>query len=234
VNSAILVVTVTLFAAGGKQGTAVRSENYFPMDVGHEWKYSTTEISLWSADNRKPARAETPADAYSTEFRCIGRLPMSDGRKAWALRHRVRYNAKTERTWSARDTAVKTDTVYTDRVDSLILYWRRPTSDRLSTELVLPLRPGRMWQKRTGKPDPTWSWALRQEPVKVPAGSYPKAWRIEDSTVIAGGKIMPARSVRWYADGVGLVRAETQLIWGGRPRWLLIDELVSVKMEKQA
>ncbi len=215
---------------GGTGRSAYCLENYSPLGKGYEWKYTTTEISLWSAYSRKPDRVETTAAAYTTELRCIGRLPMLDGRKAWALRRRVQYNAKTERTWSARDTAAKTDTLYTDKVDSLILYWRRRTSDQASTELMLPFRSGRVW-KRTW--EPTWSWAVRQESVNVPAGSYPKAWRVEDSTVIACGKIMPARDVRWYVDGVGLVRTERQLIWGGRPRWLLIEELVSTKTGRE-
>jgi len=215
---------------GGAGRSAYCLENYSPLGKGYRWKYTTTEISLWSADNRKPARVETTVAAYSTELRCLGRFPLSDGRRTWALQRRVQYSAKTERTYSAKDTATKTDTVYTDKVDSLVLYWRRRTADQPSTELMLPFRPGRVWNKRTW--DPTWSWAVRRESVDVPAGSFPRAWRVEDSTVIAGGKIMPARDVRWYVDGVGLVRTERQLIWGGRPRWLLIDELVSAQTGK--
>jgi hypothetical protein len=217
--------------AGGAQTTSAYLGNYSPMGKGYEWRYVTTEISLWSADNRKPARVETTADAYSTRLRCIGRLPLPDGRKAWALQRRVQYNAKTERTWSAKDTVTKIDTVYTDKVDSMNLYWSSRTSDQPSTEIMLPFRPSRVWRKKQTC-DPTWSWAVRQESVSVPAGNYPRAWRVEDSTVIAGGKIMPARAQRWYVDGVGLVRTERQLIWGGRPRWLLIDELVFTKIGK--
>ena len=223
--------TQSYSVAGGTQTTGDCFGNYSPMGKGYEWRYVTTEISLWSADNRKPTRVETTADAYSTQLRCIGRLPLVGGRRAWALQRRVQYNAKTERTWSAKDTVTKTDTVYTDRVDSMILYWSGRTSDQPSTELMLPFRPSRVWRKKQTW-DPTWSWAVSQESVSVPTGSYPSAWRVEDSTVIAGGKIMPARAQRWYVDGVGLVRAERQLIWGGRPRWLLIDELEFVKMGK--
>jgi hypothetical protein len=232
-RTAVMTIAAALLACGGsKPGPAARTENYFPMAVGYEWKYSTTEVSYSSVSDGESARVETTANASNTEYRCVGRVPVPDGREAWVLQRHVRYNVKTERTSFAKDTATYTDTIYANLADSLVLLSRKRLLDRPSTELVLPLRFGRTWNVRAGELAPTWAKAVRQEPVNVPAGDYATAWRVEDSTVIAGGKMMPARSVRWYADGVGLVRREKQSTRGGRPCWLVIDELVSAKTGK--
>ncbi len=229
---AVAIAAALLACGGSRPVPAAQPENYFPMAVGYEWKYSTKEISYSSSSDGESIRAETTANAANTEYRCVGRMPMPDGREAWVLQRRVKYNAKGEGPSSTRDTAMRTDTLLANQVDSLVLLRRKSTLDRPSTELVLPLRPSRTWSVRGGEQAPTWAKAVRQEPVNVPAGSYERAWRVEDSTVIAGGKMGPARSVRWYADGVGLVRRERQTIRGGEPRWLLIEELVSVKTVK--
>lgn len=223
-------IAAALLACGGsKPVRAVQPEDYFPMAVGYEWKYSITEIGFSSAGDGESVRAETTANATSIEYRCVGSMPMPDGREAWVLQRHVKNNAKGEDSASARDTMTRTDTLLANRIDSLVLLRRKSTLDRPSTELVLPLRPGRTWSVRAGEQAPTWARAVRQESVSVPAGNFERAWRVEDSTVIAGGKRTPIRAVRWYADGVGLVRREKQTSPGGKPRRLVVEELISAK-----
>jgi hypothetical protein len=222
------MVVILLLGCGGQKPVPPKAENYFPMAAGHEWKYSATEISYLDS-----ARAETTAGVSNSELRCIGRKPMPNGREAWALYQHVQYNTKSEQARAAKDTAMWwTDTIFADQPDSLVLYWRSRDFDHPNTELVLPLRPGRSWNVLGGKLYSTQATAVRQEPVKVPAANYVQAWRIEDSTTFADGKTPPARAVRWYAAGVGLVRTEMESRRADGTRWRQIDELVSAKTGK--
>jgi hypothetical protein len=224
-----MVIILLLGCGGGpKPGPVAKVENYFPMAAGYEWKYSSTEINYVDS-----VRAETTAGVGNSEFRCIGRKPIPNGREAWALYHHVQYNTKSEQARAAKDTAMwYTDTIFAEQADSLVLYWRTRDFESPNTELVLPLRPGRSWNVLEGKLYSTQATAVRQETVKVPAGEYAGAWRIEDSTTFAGGKTPPSRIVRWYADGVGLVRTEMAARRADGTRWRWIDELVSAKTGK--
>lgn len=226
----LLVAAVALFVCGGcRRRPAPGEGNYFPMAAGYEWKYSTTEINY-----RDSVRAETTAGVGSSEFRCIGRRTLPTGRDAWALHHYVLYIDKSEPARAAKDTAMwYTDTIFAERVDSLVLYWRSGDFERPNTELVLPLRPGRSWTVPGAKAYSSRATAVRQEPVKVPAGEYAQAWRVEDSTSYADGKAAPSRIVRWYAAGAGLVRMEMASRRPDGTRWMVVDELVSAKTGKQ-
>ena len=141
---------------------------------------------------------------------------MPNGREAWAL---------------YRNMGFFTDTTFADQTDSLALYWNVRDWDHPNTELVLPLRPGRSW-KLAGRGSQTQATAVRQEPVKVPAGEYAQAWRIEIQTTFADGKTPPMRAVRWYAAGVGLVRTETEVIRSNGTLLRTVEELVSAKTGK--
>ena len=198
-----------LGCGGGQKPVPPKAENYFPMAAGYQWKYSSTEISYLDS-----VRAETTAGVGSLELRCVGRKPMPNGRETWALHRHV---------------GGVTDTIFAEQADSLVLYWYVRDFDHPDTELVLPLRAGRTWIFRGGKLSSTQATAVRQESVKVPAGEYVQAWRIEDSTTLADGKTLPGRIVRWYAAGVGLVRTESEMRRANGTRWRQIDELVSAK-----
>lgn len=211
-TACLIVLVLLLGCGGGQKPVPPKAENYFPMATGYSWKYSTTEISYLDS-----VRAETTARVGSLELRCIGRKPMPNGREAWALH---------------RNMGSFTDTTFADQTDSLALYWNVRDWDHPNTELVLPLRPGRSWIVLGGKLSSTQATAVRQESVKVPAGEYAQAWRIEDSTVHADGKTSPMRGVRWFAAGVGLVRTETEIIRSNGTRLRTIDELVSAKTGK--
>ena len=225
----LLVAAVALLVWGGcRRRPAPGEADYFPMAAGYEWRYSTTEVNY-----RDSVRAETTAGVGRSEFRCIGRTKLPTGQDAWAIHHYMLYLDKSESARAAKDTAMwYTDTIFAGRVDSLVLYWRNRDFERPNTELVLPLRPGRSWTVLGGKVYSSRATAVRQEPVKVPAGEYAQAWRIEDSTSYADGKVAPSRVVRWYAAGVGLVRTEMASRRPDGTRWMVVDELVSVKTGK--
>jgi len=221
------MVVILLLGCGGQKPVPPKAENYFPMAAGYEWKYSSTEINYVDS-----ARAETTAGVGNSELRCIGRKPMPNGREAWALHQYTKLSRSPVQARASRDTAMWwTDTIFADQPDSLVLYWRTRDDKYPRTELVLPLRPGRSWNVLGGKLWSTQATAVRQEPVKVPAGNYAQAWRIEDSTTFASGN-PPVRAVRWYAAGVGLVRMEMESRRADGTRWWQIDELVSAKTGK--
>jgi len=221
----LMVVVMLLGCGGGQKPVPPKAENYFPMATGYEWKYSSTEISYLDS-----VRAETTAGASNSEFRCIGRKPMLNGREAWALHTHTKLSRSPVQARASKDTAMWwTDTIFADQPDSLVLYWGSRDFNHPRTELVLPLRPGRSWSVLGGKLSSTQATAVRQESVKVPAGEYLQAWRIEDSTTFADGKTPPMRSVRWYAAGVGLVRTEMEMRRANGTRLRSIDELVSAK-----
>ena len=228
VRTASLMVMIMLLGCGGQKPVPPKAESYFPMAAGYEWKYSSTEISYLDS-----VRAETTTGVSNSELRCIGRKSLPDGREAWALYHYDQSNSKSEQARARKDTVMwYTDTFFAAQADSLVLYWRTRALDHPNTELVLPLRPGRSWNVRAGKVYSTRATVVGQEPVKVPAGDYAQAWRIEDTTTFADGKTAPSRIVRWYAAGVGLVRMQTEAHRADGTRWLLIDELVSAKTGK--
>jgi hypothetical protein len=225
VRTASLMAAILLLGCGGQKPVPSRAENYFPMAVGYEWKYATTDINYLDS-----VRAETTASASSSEFRCVGRAKMPNGREAWALHRYVRFYDKSEQARARGDTVMRiSDTIFADQPDSLVLYWPPRDFDHPSTELVLPLKPGRQWNVMAGKRYSMWAKAVRQEPVKVRAGEYAKAWRVEDSTAFADGKTPPAQRVRWYAAGVGQVRTEMESRRADGTRWRQIVELVSAK-----
>jgi hypothetical protein len=225
VRTACLMTAILLLGCGGQKPVPSRADDFFPMATGYEWKYTTTGINYLDS-----VRAETTANASSSEFRCVGRAKMPNGREAWVLHRHVRYYNKSEQARARGDTVMRiTDTVFTDRLDSLVLYWPARDFDHPNTELVLPLRPGRQWSVMADKACTTWARAVRQESVEVPAGEYAQAWRIEDSTAFADGKTPPARSVRWYAAGVGPVRTEMGSRRADGTSWRQIVELVSAK-----
>jgi hypothetical protein len=220
-----MVVIMLLGCGGGQKPVPPKAENYFPMAAGYEWKYSSTEISYLDS-----VRAETTAGASNFELRCIGRKPMPNGREAWALHQYIRSYNRSEQARAAKDTVGWiTDTIFAEQADSLVLRWYVRDFDHPDTELVLPLRAGRTWNFRGGKLSSTQATAVRQESVKVPAGEYVQAWRIENATTFADGKTPPMRFVRWYAAGVGLVRMESEMRRANGTRWRQIDELVSAK-----
>jgi hypothetical protein len=222
------MVAILLLGCGGQKPVPPKAENYFPMAAGYEWKYSATEISYLDS-----VKAETTVGASNAEFRCIGRKPMPNGREAWALHHYTKLSRSPVQARAAKDTAMWwTDTIFADQPDSLVLYWGSRDFDHPNTRLVLPLRPGRSWNVRGGKLSSTQATAVRQESVKVPAGEYVQAWRIEDSTTLADGKTLPGRTVRWYAAGVGLVRTEMESRRADGTRRRQIIELVSAKTGK--
>jgi hypothetical protein len=230
VRTASLMVVIMLLGCGGgpKPAPVTKVENYFPMAAGYEWKYSATEISYLDS-----VRAETTAGAENREIRCIGRKPMPNGREAWALHTYILYKRSPTQARAAKDTAMWiTDTTFAGQADSLVLNWGSRNFEHPNTELVLPLREGRSWNVRGGKLYSTQATAVRQESVKVPAGEYVQAWRIEDSTTFTDGKTPPMRFVRWYAAGVGLVRTESEMLRANGTRLRSIDELVSAKTGK--
>jgi hypothetical protein len=225
VRAALLAVAFLLLACGGKSAPAAKENNYFPMAAGYEWKYTDTQISYLDS-----VRAETTTDVSDAEFRCIGRQAMPNGREAWTLYHHARYNDKSERARAAKDTVMwYTDTIFAERSESLVLVWRNRNFDHPNLELVLPLHQGRTRDVRAGKVYAMRATAVRQETVKVPAGEYAQAWRIEDSTTYAEGKTPPTRIVRWYAAGVGLVKTEMESRRTDGTLWRLVEELVSAK-----
>ena len=229
-RATILAAAVLLLLAcgGGKPAPAAKTDNYFPMANGYDWKYTSTEVSYLDS-----VRAETTADAGSLEYRCVGRKPMPNGREAWALHRHIRYYTKTAQARAAKDTVMwVTDTIFADQADSLVLYWATRNFDRPNVDLALPLRAGRTWDVLAGKNYTSRATAVRQEPVKVPAGEYAQAWRIEILTTPADGKMPPMRAVRWYAAGVGLVRTETEVIRSNGTLLRTVEELVSAKTGK--
>lgn len=225
----LLVAAAALFVCGGcRRRPAPGEGNYFPMAAGYEWRYSTMQINYLDS-----VRAETTEGVGSREYRCIGRRTLPTGQDAWVLHHYVMYVDKSEPARAAKDTAMwYTDTIFAERIDSLVFYWRNHDFERPHTELVLPLRPGRTWTVPGGKVYSSRATAVRQEPVRVPAGEYTRAWRIEDSTSYADGKAAPSRIIRWYAAGVGLLRMEMASRRPDGTRWSVVDELVSVKTGK--
>jgi hypothetical protein len=153
VRTASLMAAILLLGCGGQKPVPSRAKNYFPMAAGYEWKYATTDINYLDS-----VRAETTANTSSSEFRCVGRVKMPNGREAWAQHRHVRYYDKSEQARARKDTVMWiTDTIFADRLDSLILYWPVRDFDHPNTELMLPLKPGRYWSVRADKPSTTWA-----------------------------------------------------------------------------
>jgi hypothetical protein len=223
-----MLAVVLLVGCGGKPAPVNQAGNLYPLGAGYEWTYSGTEISYVDS-----VRAETTAGVTTTKLSCLGIERLPSGDSAWALLHHVEYHVKSERARAAGDTMMwYADTVYAKQTDSLVLYWRMRTSPRPDTELALPLSQGRTWNLMAGKAWTTRSTAVGQESVRVPAGDYPQAWRVEDSTRFADGRTRTGRFIRWFVPGVGLVRIETEARREDGTRWYMIDELVAAKTGK--
>ena len=223
-----VLAAALLAGCGGKPAPVSQPGSPYPLGAGYKWTYSGTEISYVDS-----ARAETTAGITTTEITCLGVEKLPSGDSAWALFHEAKYHAKSDKARAAGDTVMwYTDTVYEKQADSLVLYWRMRSVPRPDTELVLPLFAGRSWNMQAGKAWTMRSTTVGQEPVKVPAGEYAQAWRVEDSTRFADGKMRPGRLVRWFAPGIGMVRMQMEMQRTDGTRYVVIDELVSVKTRR--
>lgn len=156
-------------------------EDWYPIQVGATWTYRCVEDGKQS----------------------VVRITAHEQRTRGAIRVRQEHiqDGKGSQTW----VEVRADGVWLTEVMGQNL---EPALCRLR----LPLADGDRWNGRSAGfgPSPVdWSCSARGEPVRVPAGLYRDAVRVEQSSSLqVGGSTFHSTQVEWYAPNVGLVKAE--------------------------
>lgn len=183
--AAILILSCDLF--GGKE------ENYFPTTVGSKWDYTGVVLLDTSGTDAAPDTIQT-MDINQVANK---KDKLDSGEDVTEMVTTMTFHIK----YPVESTYTQTFTSYVRETDNAILTYESKADTAPDTSLVLPLAKDKTWHMSAD----VIAKVLLQEDVTVPAGTYKKAWKIEQSSTGGGEK-----QYFWYANNIGMAKVYWQ------------------------
>ncbi len=184
-GAAILLLSCDIF--GGKE------ENYFPTTVGSKWDYTSVILLETSGTDATPDTIQTMTINLLANKK--DKLDSGEDVTEMVATVTTHIYSPTETTYTS------TDTSYVQETSNAVLTYESKSDTAPDTSLVIPLAKDKTWHVNAD----VIAKVLDQEDITVTAGTYKKAWKVEQSSTSGGEK-----QYFWYANNIGMAKAYWQ------------------------
>ncbi|MEO0049518.1 MAG: hypothetical protein ABIK23_06725 [candidate division WOR-3 bacterium] len=188
-GAAILLLSCDIF--GGKE------ENYFPTTVGSKWDYTSVILLETSGTDATPDTIQTMTINLLANKK--DKLDSGEDVTEMVATVTTHIYSPTETTYTS------TDTSYVQETSNAVLTYESKSDTAPDTSLVIPLAKDKTWHVNAD----VIAKVLDQEDITVTAGTYKKAWKIEQTVTSLADK-----QYYWYANNVGMVKAYWEQDYG--------------------
>ncbi len=178
--AAILIMSCDLF--GGKE------ENYYPTTVGSKWDYSGYVLLETGTDAQPDTIQKITATTLANK-----KDKLTSGEDVTEMITTIEFHQY----YPTETTFTQSETGYIRETDNAILSYESKDDTAPDTALALPLIKDKTWHVNAD----VVAKALDQEDVTVQAGTYKKAWKVEQTLTGEDYK-----QYYWFANNIGMAK----------------------------